>query len=65
MFLMLFPRQLETLSATPKRYKVALKHYLLTHSYYNLDEFFSEQNSYVMFDTNYIVQILISLLIIL
>jgi len=32
-------------SGNPKKFKVALKHYLLTHSFYNLDEFFSEQNA--------------------
>jgi len=42
---MLFPRQLRTFLAIPKKFKVALKHYLLTNSFYTLDEFFSEQNT--------------------
>jgi hypothetical protein len=27
------------ISSEPKRFKIALKHYLLTHSFYSLDEF--------------------------
>jgi hypothetical protein len=59
------PSTIQDISGNPKKFKVAVKHYLLTHSLYNLDEFFSKQKTYVMSDTNYIVQILISLLIIL
>jgi len=59
------PSPIKDISGNPKKFKVALKHYLLTHSFYNLDEFFSEQSTYVMLHTNYIVQIVISLLIIL
>jgi hypothetical protein len=30
-------------SSKPEKFKIALKHYLLTHSFYSLDEFFSKQ----------------------
>ena len=55
------PSPIKDISGNPKKFKVVLQHYLLTHSFYNLDEFFSEQNAltYVMLDANYIVQILI------
>ena len=36
---------IKDISSNPKKFKDALKHYLLTHSFYNLDEFFSEQNT--------------------
>ena len=39
------PSPIKDISCNPKKFKVALKHYLLTHSFYNLDEFFSEQNA--------------------
>ena len=35
---------IKDISGNPKMFKV-VKHYLLTHSFYNLDEFFSEQNT--------------------
>jgi len=38
-----FPSPIKDISSNPKKFKVALKHHLLTHSFYNLDEFFSEQ----------------------
>jgi len=59
------PSPIKDISGNPKTFKVALKHYLLTHSFYSLDEFFNEQHTYVMFDTNYIVQILISIALII
>ena len=31
------------ISSKPKNFKIALKHHLLTHSFYSLDEFFSKQ----------------------
>jgi ABC-type metal ion transport system substrate-binding protein len=37
--------------SNPKKLKVALKHYLLAHSFYSLDEFFSEQKTYAVFIT--------------
>ena len=39
------PSPIKDISCNPKKFKVALKHYLLTHSFYNLDEFFGEQNA--------------------
>jgi hypothetical protein len=39
------PMTIKDTSGNPKKFKVALKHYLLTHSFYNLDGFFSEQNT--------------------
>jgi hypothetical protein len=55
------PSPVKDISGNPKKFKVVLKHILLTHSFYNLDKFFSEQNAltYVMLDANYNVQILI------
>jgi len=38
---------IQGISGNPEKFKVALKHYLLNHSFYNLDEFFSERNTYV------------------
>jgi hypothetical protein len=37
------PKAIEDISSKPKKFKIALKHYLLTHSFYSLDEFFSKQ----------------------
>jgi hypothetical protein len=37
------PKAIKDMSSKPKKFKVALKHYLLTHSFYSLDEFFSTQ----------------------
>ena len=31
------------ISSKPGKFKIALKHYLLTHSFYTLDELFSKQ----------------------
>jgi hypothetical protein len=39
------PMTVKNTSGNPKKFKVTLKHYLLTHSFYNLDEFFSKQNT--------------------
>jgi len=39
------PSSIKDISSNHRKFKVALKHYLLTHSFYNLDEFFSEQNA--------------------
>jgi hypothetical protein len=39
------PSPIKDISCNPKTFKVTLKHYLLTHSFYNLDEFFGEQNA--------------------
>ena len=37
------PKASKNISSKPKKFKIALKHYLLTHSFYSLDEFFSKQ----------------------
>ncbi len=37
------PRAIKDISSEPKKFKVALKHYLLTHSFYSLDDFFSKE----------------------
>jgi formate/nitrite transporter FocA (FNT family) len=37
------PKAIKDISSKPKKFKIALKHYLLTHSFYSLDEFFSKQ----------------------
>jgi hypothetical protein len=34
------PKAIKNISTKPKKFKTALKHYLLTHSFYSLDEFF-------------------------
>jgi membrane-bound metal-dependent hydrolase YbcI (DUF457 family) len=34
------PKVIKDFSSEPKRFKIALKHYQLTHSFYSLDEFF-------------------------
>jgi hypothetical protein len=39
------PTTIKNISGNSRKFKVALKHYLLTHSFYNLDEFFSKQNT--------------------
>jgi hypothetical protein len=39
------PMTFKDISGNPKKFKAALKHYLLIHSFYNLDEFFSRQNT--------------------
>ena len=39
------PMTVKSISSNPKQFKVTLKNYLLSHSYYNLDEFFSVQNA--------------------
>ena len=51
------PSTIKDIASNPKKFKVAIKHYLLKHSFYNLDEFFSEKNTltYAMFITYYIV----------
>jgi hypothetical protein len=37
------PKAIKDISSKLKKFKIALKHYLLTHSFYSLDEFFSNQ----------------------
>ena len=37
------PWAIKDISSEPKKFKVSLKHYLPTHSFYSLDEFFSIQ----------------------
>jgi len=37
------PKAIKDISSKPKKSKIALKHYLLKHSFYGLDEFFSKQ----------------------
>jgi len=39
------PATIKDISGNPKKFKVAVKNYLPTHSFYNLDEFFSERNT--------------------
>ena len=46
---------IKDISGNPRKFKVALKNYLLTHLFYNLDEFFCERNTYATY--YYIVQI--------
>ena len=37
------PEAITDISSKPKKFKIALKHYLVMHSFYNLDELFSKQ----------------------
>ena len=37
------PKAIKDISSEPKKFKVTLKHCLLTHSFYSLDNFFSKQ----------------------
>jgi hypothetical protein len=39
------PTTIKDISSNSQKFKVTLKHYLLTQSFYNLDEFLSEQNT--------------------
>jgi hypothetical protein len=39
------PMTIKDISSNPKKFKVALKHCLLAHSFYRLNEFFSKQNT--------------------
>jgi len=39
------PMTIKSISSNPKQFKVTLKNYLLSHSYYSLHEFFSVQNA--------------------
>jgi len=39
------PRPIKDISNNPKKFKVALKRYLLAHSFYTVDEFFSKQTT--------------------
>jgi hypothetical protein len=39
------PTTIKDTSGNPRKFKVALKHYLPTHSFYDVDEFFSEHNT--------------------
>ena len=41
----ILPKAIKDTSGNPRKFKVALKHYLLTHSYYDIDEFFSQRNT--------------------
>jgi len=36
-------KAIKDISSMPKKFKIALKHSLLTHSFYSLDELFSKQ----------------------
>jgi hypothetical protein len=36
------PKAIKDISSKPEKFKIALKHILLTHSFYGLDEFFSK-----------------------
>ena len=38
-------KAIKGISSKPKKFKIALKHYLLTHSFYSLDEFFLENSN--------------------
>ena len=37
------PKAIKDISSKPKNFKIALKHYLLTHLFYSLDELFSKK----------------------
>jgi len=37
------PKATKDISSKPKKFKIPPKHYLLTHSFYSLDELFSKQ----------------------
>jgi len=37
------PKAIKGISREPKKFKIASKHYLLTHSFYSLDKFFTNQ----------------------
>jgi len=37
------PKAIRNISSKPKKVKLALKHFLHMHSFYSLDEFFSNQ----------------------
>ena len=37
------PKAIKDISSKPKKFKIALKHFLHTHSFYSLDEFFNKQ----------------------
>ena len=37
------PKAIKNISSKPKKFKIALKHCLLKHSFYSLDEVFSKQ----------------------
>ena len=39
------PMTVKSISSNPKQFKVTLKNYLLSHSYYSLHECFSVQNA--------------------
>ena len=38
------PKAIKDISCKPKKFKISLKHYLLTHSFYSLDQFYSNSN---------------------
>jgi len=38
---------IKDISSKPKKFKIALKHYLLAHSFYSLDEFFFSKQEYL------------------
>jgi len=42
------PSTIKDICSNPKKFEVSLKYYLLKHSFYNLDEFFSEKNAELM-----------------
>jgi hypothetical protein len=37
------PNAIKDNASNPKKLKIALQHYLLTHSFYSLDEYFNKQ----------------------
>jgi len=43
--LIALPMTIKDISSNTKEFKITLKHYLPTHSFYCLDEFFSKQNT--------------------
>jgi len=58
-----FSKATKDISSKPKKVKIALKHYLLTHSFYSLDEFFSKQQHVTL--TEFIYRIFLLCTIIL
>jgi hypothetical protein len=38
------PKAIKDISSKPNKFKISLKHYLLTHSFYSLDQFYSNSN---------------------
>jgi hypothetical protein len=61
------PTTVKDISSNLKKFKVTLEHYLLSHSFNSLDEFFSKQSAQLMLCLllNYIVQLLNSIVLII